>query len=175
MEAQINEYRLPRFAAVGLVIGAALGLAGSFAPSGSLRGLAWGLDGIALVVATALLTVHHVRRGNDLVAGGFLVFSIGQGLVVSGAAMELTASAPSFGAGAGLWAVALGIISANRTMPLWVRGTGSIAAILLTVVALRIFAGNELTPLTRPLPFFAYPFLVATLLGWAWVHYRRPD
>jgi hypothetical protein len=175
MEAQINEYRLPRFAAVSLVIGAALGLAGSFAPSGSLRGLAWGLDGIALVVATALLTIHHVRRGNDLLAGGFLVFSIGQGLVVSGAAMELSAGAPSFGAGSGLWAVALAIISASRTMPLWVRGTGSIAAILLTVVALRIFAGNELTPLSQPLPFFAYPFLVATLLGWAWVHYRRAD
>lgn len=58
-------------------------------------------------------------------------------------------------------------------MPLWVRGTGAIAAILFTVVALRIFAGNELTPLSQPLPFFAYPFLVATLLGWAWVHYRR--
>jgi hypothetical protein len=174
METPINEYRLPRFAAAGLVIGAALGLAGSFAPTGSLRGLAWGLDGIALVVATALLTIHYVRRGNELVAGGFLVFAIGQGLVVSGAAMDLSASAPSFGAGAGLWAAALAIISASRATPLWVRGAGSIAAILLTVVALRIFAGNELTPLSRPLPFFAYPFLVATLLGWAWVHYR-PD
>jgi hypothetical protein len=23
------------------------------------------------------------------------------------------------------------------------------------------------------LPFFAYPFLAATLVGWAWVHYRE--
>lgn len=171
----MNEYRLLRIAAVGLVIGAALGLAGAFAPSASLRGLAWGLDGIALVMATAFLTIHHVRRGNDLIAGAFLIFAVGQGLVLSGAAMELAASAPSFGAGAGLWATALAIISAGRLMPLWVRATGSIAAILLAVVAFRIFAGNGLTPLSQPLPFFAYPFLVATLLGWAWVHYRRPD
>jgi hypothetical protein len=174
MEARVDEYRLARVAAMGLVIGAALGLVGSFVPSSSLRGLAWGLDGTTLVVATALLTIHHLRRGNDLVAGGFLVFAVGQGLVVSGAAMELSASAPSFGAGAGLWAASLAIVSASRMMPLWVRGTGSIAAILLTVVALMIFAGNELTPLSQPLPFFAYPFLVATLLGWAWVHYRLP-
>lgn len=173
METRVDEYRLTRIAAAGLVIGAALGLAGSFAPSDSLRGLAWGLDGTALVVATALLTIYHARRGNDLAAGGFLVFAVGQGLVVSGAAMGLSASAPSFGAGAGLWAVSLAIISAGRMMPLWVRGTGSIAAILLAVVALRIFAGGALTPLSQPLPFFAYPFLVATLLGWAWVHYRR--
>lgn len=171
----MNETRLPRIAAVGLVIGAALGLAGAFAHSASVRGLAWGLDGIALVMATAFLTIHHVRRGNDLIAGGFLIFAVGQGLVVSGAAMDLAASAPSFGAGSGLWATALAIISAGRSMPLWVRATGSIAAILLAVVALRIFAGDGLTPLSQPLPFFAYPFLVATLLGWAWVHHRRLD
>jgi hypothetical protein len=29
-------------------------------------------------------------------------------------------------------------------------------------------AGTLLLPTSRPLPFFAYPFLVATLLGWAW-------
>jgi len=32
--------------------------------------------------------------------------------------------------------------------------------------------GNALTPLSKPLPFFAYPFLAATLYAWAWVHYR---
>ena len=33
----------------------------------------------------------------------FLVFEIGEGLILSGAAMDLTASVPSFGAGVGLW------------------------------------------------------------------------
>jgi len=80
----------------GLVIGAVLGMAGTFVPSASLRGLLWGLDGIALVVATALLTIHHFRRGNDLVAGGFLVFVVGEALILAGAAMDLEASAPLF-------------------------------------------------------------------------------
>jgi hypothetical protein len=33
-------------AALGLVIGAVFGIAGTFAPSSSLRGLAWGVDAV---------------------------------------------------------------------------------------------------------------------------------
>jgi len=49
---------------------------------------------------------------------------------------------------------------------------GYIGAALFTIVAVQIFLRHELTPLSRPLPFFAYPFLAATLVGWAWVQYR---
>jgi len=58
-------------------------------------------------------------------------------------------------------------------MPRWVRGAALVAALLFTVVALQIFSGRALTPLSQPLPFFAYPFLAATLFGWAWAHYRN--
>jgi hypothetical protein len=160
-------------APVGLVVGAILGMAGTFAPSAALRGSAWGLDGTALVIAAALLTVYHFRRGNDLVGAGFLVFVAGQALVLSGAAMTLLASVPTFAAGVGLWAASLALISGSRVMPLWVRSVGFIAAILFALVALQVFMGRELTPLSQPLPFFAYPFLVATLFGWAWVHIRN--
>jgi len=33
--------------------------------------------------------------------------------------------------------------------------------------AVQIFSGRALTPLSHPLPFFAYPFLAATLFGLA--------
>lgn len=56
-------------------------------------------------------------------ASGYLVFLVGEGLILSGAAMNLVASAPSFTAGV--------------------------------------------------LPFFAYPFLAATLSGWARVHCKH--
>jgi hypothetical protein len=39
-------------ASTGLVIGALLGLAGSLVPLASARGLAWGLDGTALIYRT---------------------------------------------------------------------------------------------------------------------------
>jgi hypothetical protein len=148
-------------------------MAGTFAPSASLRGLAWGLDGTALVVSAALLVIHHMRRGNDVVAAGFLVFMVGEGLILSGAAMDLVASAPAFAAGVGLWAASLALVSASDAMPPVVRGVGFLGSLLFAVVAVQIFLGYPLTPLSQPLPFFAYPFLAATLFGWAWVHYRH--
>jgi hypothetical protein len=78
----VSESRLRLIAASLLVIGAVLGMAGTFAPSTSLRGLAWGLDGTALIVATALLTVYHLRRGNDQLAAGYLVFTLLNSLVI---------------------------------------------------------------------------------------------
>ena len=171
-ESGFTESRLRLVAALGLVIGASLGIAGAFAPSASLRGLAWGVDGTALIVASALLAIHHSRRENTLAAAGFLVFVAGETLILSGAAMTLEASAPSFAAGVGLWAASLALVGTSKTMPVWVRAVGFIAALLFSVVAVRIFVGAALTPLSEPLPFFAYPFLAATLLGWAWVHYR---
>lgn len=171
-ESEFSDSRLRLIAALGLVIGAVLGIAGTFSPSASLRGFAWGVDGTALVVASALLAVHHCRRGNVLAAAGFLVFVAGEALVLSGAALTLEASAPSFAAGVGLWAASLALVGASNTMPVWLRVVGLIAALLFAVVAVRIFMGAALTPLSEPLPFFAYPCLAATLVGWAWVHYR---
>jgi hypothetical protein len=158
----------------GLVIGALLGMAGTFAPA-SLRGLAWGLDGTALIVATALLTLHYFRRGEDLAAAGFLVFVAGETLIVAGSAMDLVASVPLFAAGAGLWAASLLLVNASGVMPRALRLIGFIGAVLFAAVAIAIFSGRSLTPLSQPLPFFAYPFLAATLFGWAWVHYRAGE
>jgi hypothetical protein len=94
-------------------------------------------------------------------------------LILSGAAMDLARSAPSFAAGTGLWAASLVIVGASGAMPRWVNGVGYVGALLFAVVALQVFGGRALTPLSQPLPFFAYPFLAVTLLGWASAHVRR--
>lgn len=159
-------------APAALVIGALLGVAGTFVPSASTRGVLWGLDATALIVATAILTMHHLRRGNDAVAAGFLVFVVAETLIVAGSGMTLEEVGPLFGAGAALWAASMTLVSAPRVMPTWLRLVALVGSVLLLVVAVRIFGGSPLTPLTRPLPFFAYPFLAATLVGWAWIHSR---
>jgi hypothetical protein len=171
-ESESDDSRLRLIAEIGLVTGAVLGIAGTFAPSATLRALRWGADDIALIVASALLAVHHLRRGNSLAAAGFLVFFAGETLVLSGGAMTLEASAPSFAAGVALWAASLTLVGASNTMRVWARVVGFIAALLFAIVAFRIFAGAALTPISKPLPYFAYPFLASTLLGWAWEHYR---
>src|SRR4030095_8276354 len=120
----MKDQRIHNLAAAGLVIGALLGMAGSFAPTAQLRGLAWGTDGIALVVGSALLGLLHLRRGDVQLAAGFLVFLAGETLIVSGSAMDLEASAPSFAAGTGLWSAALALVGASPLMPSVRQGTG---------------------------------------------------
>jgi hypothetical protein len=164
----VNDKGLRVLASVGLAVGGVFGMAGTFAPSAFLRGLAWGIDGVGLVMAGALLTLAFYRKGQDLVAAGFLVFTVGEGLILSGAAMDLAASVPSFGAGTSLWALALVLISIPSVFTLPVRLLGFFAAVLFGVTALQIFAGIQVMPTTVPLPFYAYPVLVATLVGWIW-------
>lgn len=168
----MSDQSMKRLASGCLVVGAILGMAGSFAPSDALRGLAWGIDGTALVVAAALLTIHYFRLGQELVASGFLVFAIGESLVLSGAAMKLIDSGPSFAAGAFLWAAGLVLVSAAPVFTLVVRVLGYAAAALFTITALRILAGAAITPLSSPLPFYAYPVLVAVMLGWVFTLLR---
>ena len=168
----MNNKTLRYLAALGLALGGLLGLAGTFAPSPALRGLAWGIDGLGLVMASALLTVGYFRDGQDLVASGFLVFAVGQGLIVSGAAMDLPESVPSFGAGAGLWAVALMLISVPSVLPPLARLLGLVTSFLFAVTALRIFSGAPLLPTSSPLPFYVYPVFVATLGAWIWTLLR---
>ncbi|MEP7001669.1 MAG: hypothetical protein ABI969_14375 [bacterium] len=168
----MSDDRLRVVAAAGLVIGAVLGMAGSFTSSAQWRSLAWGVDGIAIIVGCALLVAHHVREGNVQLAAGFLVFLAGETLIVSSSAMDLVAGAPIFAAGAGLWSAALAIVSAAPTLPTLIRATGAIASGLFAVTAIRMFGGGALTALSEPLPFYAYPFLAITLFGWAWVHVR---
>ena len=157
---------LDRVAAIGLVIGAIFGIAGTMVAQAPLRQTLWAIDGVALIVAAALLTLRFMRRGEDAVAAGFLVFAIGESLLVSGTAAGLEGSVPSFGGGVALWAAALLLISIPAVFATWTRVAGVVAAALFATVALRIFAGEVLLPTSQPLPFFAYPVLVLTFAGW---------
>jgi hypothetical protein len=168
----MNHRLIIPLAAGGLVIGAVLGVAGSFVSSPEMRTLLWGIDGIALIGATALLTVYHVRRGNDLLAAGFLAFVAGETLILGSSAFEIIGSGALFGTGAGVWAASLAIISLSGVMRPLIRALGWVASFAFAVVAIQIFLGAEIHPLSRPLPFFAYPVFAATIIGWAWEHYQ---
>ena len=163
---------LDRLAGLGLLIGAVFGLAGTLARSPSVQASLWASDSVGLVIATSLLAMKYFRAGADIVAGGYLVFAIGEGVLLSGTAAGPSASVPAFAAGTALWAGGLALISAPRQLPRWLRLLGLGSACLFAITSARIYAGEELLPTSSPLPFFAYPLLVATLLGWAWMLVR---
>ena len=155
-------------AVIGLTFGGVFGMAGSFTANPHLQASLWAIDSAGLVMATALLALKYFRTGHDLVAGGFLVFAIAEAVLMSGTAAGPAASIPAFAAGTALWAIALLLVSIPRQFALPVRLLGLVSAILFTIVAARIFQGEQLLPTSAPLPFFAYPFLVMTFMGWIW-------
>jgi hypothetical protein len=110
--------------------------------------------------------VTHLLRRRPLVAAGFLVFAIASGVMLSGTAAGPVASVPAFAAGAALWSVALLLTSIPRYFAAPVRILGLISALLFIITSARIFAGELLVPTAAPLPFFGYPFLVMTFIGW---------
>jgi hypothetical protein len=171
----VNRGALDITATAGLAIGAIFGLAGTMVPDASWRQTFWAIDGVALIVASALLTMKFARKGRDCVAAGFLVFAIGEGLLVSGTAAGLAGSVPSFGGGVALWAAALLLTSIPREFAAWARLAGGVAAILFAIVAARIFWGEPLLPTSRPLPFCAYPFVVMTFVGWIHALVKLPE
>jgi len=169
----MNERVIEITASIGLCIGAAFGMVGSFVSSASLRAVAWGIDGIGLILASGLLTIYYFRKGFDLTAGGFLIFAIGQSLVLSSSGMNVDEYDYSFGAGTGLWATSLIVISLQKTYPAIVRIAGLIAAVLFAIVSVQVLAVQPVNALTKPLPFYAYPIFVVTILGWAWTLIRK--
>jgi hypothetical protein len=150
----------------GLVAGAVLGMAGSVVAASNVRAVCWAIDSTGLIVATSILAIAYGRSGRVEIAGGFLVYALGEAAMLTGTAMTVEASAPAFAAGTALWSAGLALTSVPRVFALWTRLAGLVASILFGVVSLRIFWGTAITPISRPLPFFAYPFLVLTFIGW---------
>lgn len=160
-------------AAIGLALGGVFGMLGTMAAERNLQAAFWAVDGVGLVLATALLALKFFRTGNDLAGAGFLVFAIGEGIMLEGTAESLAGSVPSFAAGTALWSAALLLTSFSREFASWIRVVGIIGAILFAITAARIFWGEQVLPTASPLPFFAYPFLVLTFAGWIWTLLKR--
>jgi len=169
----MNENLVKTFAVAGLIIGGLFGMVGSFVPSASLRGLAWGLDGVGLIMACSLLTFHFFRKGYDILAAGFFIFTIGECLILSSNTPDLNENVSLFGAGTCLWATSLILISLQNFFPKLIRLTGVFAALLFFIISIQIFTGNSINALTKPLPFYAYPFFAITIFGWAWKLLKR--
>ena len=164
---------LNRVACLGLALGGVFGIAGTLVAAANLRAAFWALDAVGLVAAASILALSYFRGDKLAVASGFLVFAIGEAVILSGTATSLDASVPAFAAGTALWSAALLLISVPKEFLIWTRLAGIIAAVLFATGAAQIFWGVPLTPLSRPLPFFGYPFLVLTFAGWVWTSLKE--
>jgi hypothetical protein len=149
-------------------------MAGTFVADPKLRAVFWGIDGLGLIVATAILALKNFRAGNDSVAVGFLIYSIGESVMLSGTPQPLDAMVPTFGAGAALWAAALLMTGIPRRFAIWVRVVSVIAAIVFGATFAEILWGVHVLPTSSPLPGLGYPFMVLAYGGWIWSLIREP-
>jgi hypothetical protein len=115
-------------AVIGLGLGAVFGLAGTLVSDPRVQSTLWAIDSVGLVVATSILTLRFARRRNEFVAAGFLVFAIGESVVLSGTAAGLEGSVPSFGAGTALWSAALLLVSVPNEFAIWLRLVGIVSS-----------------------------------------------
>ena len=141
---------LNKVAAIGLVLGGVFGLLGTVVTAQNLRAASWGIDSVGLVVATSLLALRFFRKGNDCVAAGFLVFAVGEGVMLSGTAATLADSVPSFAAGTALWSAALLLTSVPKEFASWIRLAGIIGAIVFAITSARMFWGSSCFPPPSP-------------------------
>ena len=155
-------------AIVGLMLGGIFGLAGTFVADPRLRSVFWAIDGLGLIVATAILALKHFRSGNDAVGAGFLIYCIGESVMLGGTAQPLSAMVPSFGAGCAMWAAALLMTSIPARFAIWVRVTSFIAALIFIATYAEILWGKGILPTSSPLPGLGYPFMVLAFFGWIW-------
>ena len=81
-------------------------------------------------MASTLPSLKLFRKGNDLVAAGFLVFAIGEAVMLSGTAAGPVGSVPSFAGGTALWTTSLLLISIPGEFSILVRIVGIASSIL---------------------------------------------
>ena len=85
---------------------------------------------------------------------------------------SLAGSVPAFAAGTALWSAALLLTSVSKEFAIATRLAGLIGAILFAITSGEIFWGVALLPTSKPLPYFGYPFLVLTFIGWIWAIWK---
>lgn len=162
-------------AIIGIALGGALGMLGTMVSAQNVRAIAWAVDGTALIVATSILALYFFRKGCDGIAAGFLVYAMGEAVMLGGTAGTLEASVPSFAAGTALWSAGLLLTIVPNELVFWTRISGLIAAVLFAITSARIFWGEQILPISKPLPYYAYPFLVLTFIGWIYTLLRNAD
>ncbi len=115
---------------------------------------------------STLLTLRFYRKGQDLVASGFLVFAVGEGIMLSGGNHGPGRKCSVIWGrdrlvGSVRWAHQCSAClpphcAASRTCRSHhVRGHGR-----------ENFAGVQILSTSSPVPFYPYPFFVATFFGW---------
>ena len=147
----------------GLVVGVVLGMAGNIPQEGWLQTLLYAVSSIGLVVASALLVLREARRGGDLVAAGFAIFTIAEIIIWAGGGPNAPGGEAAFAAAVLFYAPALLLISVPPRFPFWARAAGALAALPFGIHAMVYLLGENPAEI---LQIAGYLLLSLAVIGW---------
>jgi hypothetical protein len=150
--------------ASGLLVGVVLGMAGNIPQEGWLQTLLYAVSSVGLTAATALLILREARRGDDLVAAGFAIFTIAEIIIWVGGGPTGPGGEAPFAAATLFYAPALLLISVSLRFAFWARAAGALAAVPFGVHAVvYLLGGNP----SEGLQITGYLLLSVAVIGWA--------
>jgi hypothetical protein len=148
----------------GLLVGVVLGMAGNIPTEGWLQNLLFAVSSVGLTAATALLILREARRGDDLVAAGFAIFTIAEIIIWVGGGPTGPGGEAPFAAATLFYAPALLLISVPLRFAFWARAAGALAAVPFGVHALVFLLGGNPAEV---LQIAGYLLLSVAAIGWA--------
>ena len=151
--------------AAGFAIGAVFGMTGNVLPAGAPQDVAWVVSSLGLMMSSALFAAWFARRGHDIVAVGFALFALAEGVIVSGGTPTDPGGEASFAGAAALYALALLLIGVPAVLPVWTRIVGSLAAAPFGVHGL-LWRLGEAPESSGPFAGAGYMLLTIAVVGW---------
>jgi hypothetical protein len=148
----------------GLLVGVVFGMAGNVPQEGWLQTLLYAVSSVGLTAATALLILREARRGDDLVAAGFAIFTIAEVIVWVGGGPTGSGGEAPFAAATLFYVPALLLISAPPRFVLWARAAGALAAVPFGIHAVVFLLGGNPAEVLQIAGYF---LLSVAVVGWA--------
>jgi hypothetical protein len=151
--------------AAGFAVGALVGLVANFLPTGPAVDVAHGISSLGLIMGSALFAAWFARRGYDIVAVGFALLALAQGVIVSAGTPADPGAEATFAGGAALYAPALLLASLPAALPAWARIVGALAAVPFGAHGLLWWLGNA-PDSSGPFASAGYMLLTLAVVGW---------
>ncbi len=173
MTSNKKDLHLKNLIAYSFVLSVVIGFSGGFFPEGGIQHLMWALGSFFMIIGSSLLGSKLSRNDHDIPAAGFAVITVAQALAYGFLATN-DAGTEQFGAVIAVFVPGLVLISFYDLAPLFIRICGFISAAGFATLALLIFIHTDLSLALREiLTGIGYAGLNFSLLGWAWLVYRK--
>jgi len=167
-----KEKHLRRLIAYSFLLSILIGSVSQFIADVAVQRVMWAVDAFFVIIAASLLASKLSRAEHDIPAAGFAVITVAQAMSYGFIATH-DAGAEQFGAVIAIFVPGLVLISFYDLTPFFIRLCGFISAAVFSTLAILIFVNALTVNANVILTSAGYMAMNVSLLGWAWLIYRK--